>query len=157
MNIEKTTTDFSTNGSETTTNRLELHREALQSPRSRVGRHRIMVVEDHEDTLILLQRLLELAGYAVQGATTVAEALEKFERARFDLLIADIGLPDGSGLEVIQQARLHQPELRGIALTGFGSDQDALCINQAGFEMHLVKPIDIAKLKAAIRQSFESS
>jgi CheY-like chemotaxis protein len=157
MNTEKTTTNFSTDGSEITTNHLELDRETLQPQRSHVGHQSILVVEDHEDTLILLQRLLESAGYAVQGATTVAEALEKFEHGRFDLLIADIALPDGSGLEIIQQARLHQPDLRGIALTGFGSDQDALCTNQAGFEMHLVKPIDVAQLKAAIRQAFESS
>jgi CheY-like chemotaxis protein len=157
MNTEKTTTNFSADGSEITTNHLELDQETLQSRRPDVGSHSILVVEDHEDTLILLLRLLKSAGYTVQGATTVAEALAKFERARFDLLIADIALPDGSGLEIIQQARLHQPDLRGIALTGFGSDQDALCTNQAGFEMHLVKPIDAGQLKAAIRQSFESN
>lgn len=153
MKTEKTTTNCSAKGAETNSDHFELQAGPFQSRKSQ----NIMVVEDHEDTLTLLQLLLERSGYTVQGATTVAEALEKLEHTRFDLLIADIALPDGTGLEIMRRARLHQPDLRGIALTGFGTQEDALCINQAGFETHLVKPIDAGQLKAAVQRSFGSS
>jgi CheY-like chemotaxis protein len=152
MKIEKTTTNFSADGSETSSEHFELQAGPFRSRESQ----NIMVVEDHEDTLTLLRLLLERSGYTVQGATTVAEALEKLEHTRFDLLITDIALPDGSGLEIIRRARLSQPDLRGIALTGFGSEEDALCINQAGFEMHLVNPIDVGQIKSSVQQSLGS-
>ena len=112
----------------------------------------ILLVEDHQDSLVLLQRLLELAGYGVQAASTVAEAFQKLENRRFDLLITDITLPDGSGLEIIQRARLNQPNLNAIAVTGFGEDQIPSRTDDAGFQAHFVKPIDIEKLKATIRR-----
>src|SRR5713101_8608378 len=78
---------------------------------------RILVVEDHADTLRVLARLLDHFGHEISVADGAHSALEIVESKEFDVVLSDIGLPDGSGYEVIAQAKRKQP-IKGVALTG---------------------------------------
>ena len=113
---------------------------------------RILLVEDHEDTNRSLTNLLRLRGYQVQSANNVQSALVLGTGDQFDVLISDLGLPDGTGIDVIQGLRTNRPVL-GIALTGFGMEEDVRKSQDAGFKHHLVKPIDLNKLDALIQES----
>ena len=95
----------------------------------------------------IFRRLLEFGGHSVVATGTVAEATRAAEAGAFDVLISDIGLPDGTGLDVIGQIRSHQPQLPAIALTGLGMEQDIRNSEEAGFTAHLTKPIDMALLE----------
>jgi PAS domain S-box-containing protein len=111
---------------------------------------RILLVEDHEDTRIVMARLLRSLGCEVTTAGSVAEALAAAEKESFDLLISDIGLPDGSGLDVMKN--LKDRVERGIALSGFGQEEDLRRSREAGFHMHLIKPINFNMLKDVLRR-----
>lgn len=115
------------------------------------GRRRILLVEDNADTLRILSRLLQKWGYAVACAEGVAQALELTGRESFDLLISDIGLPDGSGLEIMRGLRARH-ELPGIALSGYGTDDDIRESLAAGFAEHLTKPIGVDRLRSSIER-----
>ena len=132
----------------------EPERPKPPSPGEGAGRRglSILLVEDHEDTLRVLARLLERLGHAVLTARSVGEALELAARERFDLLVSDIGLPDGSGLDVMRAVR-GRHGLRGIALSGFGRDADILRSREAGFEDHLTKPVDFRALQEKIESA----
>ena len=116
---------------------------------ARRGSVSILLVEDHADTVRAMQRLLRRRGYNVQSATSMAEALRAAADSPFDLVVSDIGLPDGSGLELMRHLLARRP-IRGIALSGFGMEQDVERSRAAGFSEHLIKPIDLAQLEAAI-------
>jgi signal transduction histidine kinase/ActR/RegA family two-component response regulator len=109
---------------------------------------RILLVEDHAESANTIAELLRRYGHQVDVAHTVAEAL-KFDPASLDLLISDIGLPDGSGLEV----QLHfaaQHALPAIALSGFGTENDLRSSLEAGFAAHLTKPVSMTDLLETI-------
>ena len=110
---------------------------------------RLLLVEDHESTLQTLSRLLQRDGHRVVTATTVAEALDAAAGNPFDLVISDLGLPDGSGTELMEELR-DTYGLRGIALSGYGTEEDTARSREAGFATHLVKPVAIADLRRAI-------
>jgi CheY-like chemotaxis protein len=110
---------------------------------------RILIVEDHADTALLLKRLLEASGCAVETAGSVAEATEAAERECFDILVSDLGLPDGTGCDLMRSLRERYP-LKGIAMSGYGMDEDLRKSLEAGFSEHLVKPVDISALERAI-------
>lgn len=105
-------------------------------------RLRVLLVEDHGDSAIILSRLLKLRGYEVETAGDVASALEFAGRTRFDLLISDLGLPDRSGLDLIRELRAQGQKLPAIALSGYGQQEDVNRSREAGFDAHLVKPVD---------------
>ena len=116
---------------------------------------RVLVVEDNLTSLAVLARLLERLGCEVLRAVSVAEAcaLIGARGQTVDVLISDIGLPDGSGHEVVQAARRLLPHLRGgIALSGFGSDEDVQRSLLAGFDRHLTKPARLHELHAALAE-----
>ncbi len=113
---------------------------------------RILLVEDHEDTNKSLTKLLRRRGYDVQSAASVHSALDLAAREEFDVLISDLGLPDGSGIELMQKLSPDR-SLFGIALTGFGMEEDIRKSREAGFRHHLVKPIDLTKLDQLIQES----
>ncbi len=115
---------------------------------------RILLVEDHEDTNRSLTSLLRRRGYQVKSALTFQSALELSAKEEFDVLISDLGLPDGSGIDLIQKLASKPP--LGIALTGFGMEQDIRKSREAGFHHHLVKPIDLNKLDALIQEGAAS-
>ncbi len=110
---------------------------------------RILLVDDHPDTCAALERLLTLRGHSVTAAHTMRGALEVASGSSFDLLISDVGLPDGNGMDIIRYLRTTQP-IRGIAISGFGMDADIRKSLEAGFSEHLVKPVKLEKLEAAI-------
>jgi signal transduction histidine kinase/ActR/RegA family two-component response regulator len=110
---------------------------------------RILLVDDHPDTCAALERLLKLRGHSVAAAHSMRGALEIAGQDSFDLLISDVGLPDGNGMDLLRYLRAQQP-IRGIAISGFGMDADINKSLEAGFSDHLVKPVKLEKLEAAI-------
>ncbi len=111
---------------------------------------RILLVEDHEDTNRSLTRLLERRGYPVRSAISVQTALEWVKKESFDVLICDMGLPDGTGLDVIQKG--FRKTVFGIALSGYGMEADVTRSIDAGYRYHLVKPVDLNKLDEIIQR-----
>ncbi len=111
----------------------------------------ILLVEDHEDTARALRRMLENAGYQVGYASTLASARDLAAKRHFQLVISDLGLPDGSGLDLMAQLR-HSGQVNAIALSGFGSDGDVAAAKAAGFAEHFTKPVDWERLRHTIRR-----
>ena len=116
---------------------------------SRTRPFRILLVEDHKDTLRSLKFLLTRLGHEVLTAENMTEALRISEAEQFDLLLSDIGLPDGSGLELIRQIR-QKREVNAIAVSGYGMDEDIQRSQEAGFFEHLTKPISLDRLQEVI-------
>jgi PAS domain S-box-containing protein len=119
---------------------------------------RILLVEDHADTADQLTRLLTRAGHTVCRAGNLKEAHECLRAGGaddttcpFDLLISDLGLPDGSGHDLMRELKLRYG-LRGIALSGYGMKDDIQNSMDAGFSRHITKPVDWEELKAAIQR-----
>ena len=110
---------------------------------------RLLVVDDHKSTLQALSRILQRDGHRVVTATTIGEALAAAVADKFDLVISDLGLPDGTGTELMEQLRAKYG-LRGIALTGYGMEEDIARTRDAGFITHLIKPVSIAELRRVI-------
>ncbi len=107
---------------------------------------RILLVEDHEPTRKALGQLLTRRQHEVKLAASAAEARELFSQNNFQLLISDIGLPDGNGFELMKEFRSRNRNLWGIALTGYGMEQDMARSEEAGFISHLTKPIRVQSL-----------
>ena len=93
---------------------------------------KILLVEDHVDTLLTMARLLRKFGYPVVTAVSVQTALDLAAGEPFDLLISDLELPDGSGLEIMRYVK-ERSGMRGIALSGYGTDEDIRQSREAGF------------------------
>ena len=110
---------------------------------------RILLLEDHLDTARALARLLSMEGHRVQTANTIAAAVAAMAAQPYDLLISDLQLPDGSGLDFMRQVRERFP-VAGIALSGYGSATDVEQSLRAGFVEHLTKPVNIGQLNDAI-------
>ena len=111
----------------------------------------VLLVDDHLDTCLGMSRLLRRRGYKVSVAHTVAEAKAHAEGENFDLLISDIGLPDGTGFDLMNHLR-ERGGPPGIALSGFGMESDVDKSREAGFSEHLTKPVAIDRLDAAMRR-----
>jgi PAS domain S-box-containing protein len=126
--------------------------EAAQpGPPSAIRRDlRILLVEDDPMTARIMARLLRQQGHSVTTANTYRDALAASESAH-DLVISDIGLPDGSGLELMRRVSALR-RVPAIALTGFGMEDDVRRCHEAGFAAHLTKPIDFTKLDILIQQ-----
>jgi PAS domain S-box-containing protein len=112
---------------------------------------RLLLVEDHHDTARTISRLLRSAGFAVTTATDLASASAAADREPFDVLVSDLGLPDGDGYELMRRIRAIR-RMPGIAMSGYGMNEDRRRSREAGFSEHLVKPIDLPQLIAAIRR-----
>lgn len=114
---------------------------------------RILLVEDHADTRVLLARLLRSRGHEVHTADSVAAALQAAQKHPLDLLISDLSLPDGSGLDLMRQ--LKDTHLKGISVSGHGAAEDIREARDAGFVSHLTKPISLHQLETAIRDTLQ--
>jgi PAS domain S-box-containing protein len=112
---------------------------------------RVLLVEDNADTLRYVATVLRGRGHDVVPADTIAAAREAVRGAEqpFDLLLSDIELPDGNGLELMRELRAREG-IRGIAMSGFGAEEDIQLSRAAGFMEHLIKPIEPHRLDAAI-------
>jgi CheY-like chemotaxis protein len=117
-----------------------------------IRRGTILVVEDHQPTREVLIRLLESRGFTVHGASSLAEAFSIAENHVLDLVISDLGLPDGDGYELMSKLR-QRGDLRGIALSGYGMTADVRRSREAGFLAHLTKPVTIDTLEAALAKA----
>jgi signal transduction histidine kinase len=113
---------------------------------------KILLVDDHHDTCAALEKLLVRRGHLVATAHNVRSAMEEAVRNKFDLLISDIALPDGSGMDLMMQLRAIS-KIPGIAISGFGNNGDIERSLQAGFSEHLIKPIKLDDLQAAIERA----
>lgn len=102
---------------------------------------RIFVVENHADTLKWLTLYLEQLGHSVNSARSVGEALEALPSGTWDVLISDIGLPDGDGWELLQKAKLPK-EVYTIAMSGFGMNADRVRSKEIGYRHHMLKPFN---------------
>jgi len=110
---------------------------------------RVLLVEDHADTRCALERLLKRWGHEVQSASTVAQATELFANYEADLLLSDIGLPDGTGMELLGALRSRR-EIKAIAMSGYGMEADLEMTRHAGFSEHLIKPVSAERLKDSL-------
>jgi signal transduction histidine kinase len=112
---------------------------------------RVLLVEDHEDTNHSLTRMLRRRGYEVHPAFNIRSALDLAASQEFDVLVSDIGLPDGSGTDLFRTLRA-QRQIFGIALSGYGMEEDICRSRDVGFAHHLVKPVDLNKLDSLIQE-----
>lgn len=124
-----------------------------QEPVKLVKSLRILLVDDHEDTRRILSKLLEQRKHRVSTAGSIQSALECLETNQFDVLISDIGLPDGSGHELMRAVKDRQ-SLKSIALSGFGMPEDLHRSHEAGFDHHLIKPVDFQNLQSVLGRLF---
>jgi CheY-like chemotaxis protein len=106
------------------------------------GFPKVLLIDDNADTLRAVAGRLRTSGITVRTEETVGGAFAAMADERFDLLISDIGLPDGSGLDIMRHGRDHFG-LKGIAFTGYGTDEDVRASNDAGFAHHLTKPANL--------------
>jgi len=110
----------------------------------------VLLVEDNVDSADALSLALELEGFQVRLADSVAAAREA-AREPFDVLVSDLALPDGSGLDLVAEIHRHTP-VPAIALSGYGSARDKSRTAAAGFSAHLTKPVTIERLSETIRE-----
>ena len=131
---------------------------------ARAGRLSILLVEDHVDTARALKRLLDGLGYDVRAADSVQAALHLAAQTDFDVLVSDLGLPDGSGLDIMRHLRQSRaragaaaPATVGIALTGYGMEEDVARSRDAGFAEHITKPVNFDRLQQAIERAMSGA
>lgn len=110
----------------------------------------ILLVEDHVSTRETLQKLLTRRNYEVIAAGSVTEALAVAATRTFDFLVSDVGLPDGDGYQLMAEIRKTHPTIQGVALSGYGMEEDIQRSHQGGFSNHLVKPVSITSLEQAL-------
>ena len=112
---------------------------------------RLLLVEDHADTAKMLVRLLRLDGTEVQWTSTIGAAVELARCEPFDVVVSDLGLPDGSGHDLMRQL-CSERTVAGIAMSGYGMEEDIRQSREAGFQEHLVKPVNLPQLREAIKR-----
>jgi hypothetical protein len=106
----------------------------------------VLLVEDHDDTREILRRLMTRWGCTVTTANNVAQARLALAGGTFDLLLSDLGLPDGTGVDVIAALR-ERSGIPAVAMSGFGQAADFARTQAAGFCEHIIKPVDAAALR----------
>jgi PAS domain S-box-containing protein len=123
---------------------------AASAPHTARRRMHVLLVEDNEYTSSAMAQLLEIVGHTVSVAASVATATQMIRSTAFDLLISDIGLPDGSGLDIAPVWTRCRDGKPSIAITGYGMEEDVQRCLLAGFSAHLTKPVDFDRLEAMI-------
>jgi PAS domain S-box-containing protein len=127
----------------------------ILAPVPGLRRQRILLVEDHKDTRLALQRYLQAASHAVTAAETAQQALEIAASQEFDLVVSDLGLPDEGGGFALMRLLRERHGLKGIAVSGYGMEEDIARSREAGFSHHLTKPISLDRLKKLIVEMSE--
>lgn len=138
--------------------RTEKSATTNDEPRERARARRVLIVEDNVDAAESLSMFLEILGHEVRVEATGAAALETLRSNDFQAVLIDIGLPDMDGYEVARQIRM-LPGSRTkllVALTGYGQEEDKRRALSAGFDQHLIKPVDVEHLQHLLAE-FESS
>jgi CheY-like chemotaxis protein len=114
---------------------------------------RIFIVENHPDTLKWLRLYLEDKGHSVVSARSMGEALSSFPTAHCDVLLSDIGLPDGDGWKLLEQ--LQPPPAFSVAMSGFGMNADSEHSSSVGYRYHLLKPFNPEELDGLLAEAAE--
>jgi signal transduction histidine kinase/ActR/RegA family two-component response regulator len=130
-----------------------------QPPREQAKTRRVLIVEDNVDAAESLSMLLDLLGHEVRIEANGASALEAIRTTDFQVVLIDIGLPDMDGYEVARQIRM-LPGSRTkllVALTGYGQEEDKRLALSAGFDQHLIKPVDVERLQNLLTDTNPSS
>ena len=112
----------------------------------------VLIVEDHPDSARALSRLLKVLGYTVEVASGFIDGKQKADGAEYDLLLCDLTLRDGNGLDLIRHLRQRKCPIKAIALTGLNTARDQQDCKDAGFDLHLAKPLDFPVLKQIIER-----
>ena len=112
---------------------------------------RILVVEDHGDTLEALSRLLNHFGHEISTADDAESARDMMNSKRFDVVLCDIALPDGNGYDLIAEAK-QKRAFKAVALSAFAATDDIQRGKEAGFDFHLAKPVDFHELRSVLGQ-----
>ncbi|SMG23884.1 hybrid sensor histidine kinase/response regulator [Paraburkholderia susongensis] len=112
----------------------------------------VLLIEDHADTAEVMAQLIRSVGHAVTVVGRVDDALAATQLQRFDLVVSDVGLPDGTGLDFVKAFREHS-DAPAVALTGFGTDEDVRRCLGAGFTSHLTKPVNFGQLETMIESA----
>ena len=115
----------------------------------------ILMIEDHVDTAEVMAQLIRTLDHDVTTVGRVDDALAATQLQEFDLVISDVGLPDGTGLDFVSSVRRHS-QVPAIALTGYGSDDDVRRCLAAGFTAHLTKPVNFSQLEVLIQRTAEA-
>ena len=122
---------------------------------------RVLVVDDRADARSMLALMLRRCGAETAEAESVAEALAEIERAKPDVLVSDIAMPGEDGYDLIRKVRALEWERGGkipaLALTAYAGLEDRARALEAGYQMHLVKPVEPAKLAVAVESLLERS
>lgn len=113
----------------------------------------IFIVENHEDTLQYLGHYLSMVGHTVRSARDMASALDDLKTAPADVLISDIGLPDGDGWELMRRIKETGRVPFGIAMSGYGMRSDKEKSLSAGYRHHLVKPFGPDELEVLLKEA----
>lgn len=116
-------------------------------------RLKVLVVDDNDDARFLLTYLIANQGYDVEATSSKEEALRAFARSPADLLVSDIGLPDGTGNELLRELAGRGARPYAIAISGFGTRGDVEATRAAGFRHHLVKPIQFEQLQRLLQEA----
>ena len=111
----------------------------------------VLLVDDHDDTLTALRRLLAHNGYGVAAAHNADEAMRLAHANKCDLLISDVNLPAEDGLGLMRQLK-REYGLKGIAVSGYTAESDVSAALAAGFERYMAKPVEFPKLMSAIKE-----
>ena len=111
----------------------------------------VLLVEDHADTRTVLGTLLNRCGCRTVTAKNLHDARKRLKEMRFDVLISDLNLPDGDGIDLVREAKGAQQPLKAIAITGRTSDEERTEGLSAGFDCYLTKPIDLHELRQALK------
>jgi DNA-binding response OmpR family regulator len=110
----------------------------------------VLLVEDHPETRTTLGALLSRDGHTVVGAENAAEALARLGREPVHVLLCDLSLPDGDGLNIVVEAKKLNPDIMAVALTARDTDDDYKFGFEAGFDHYLTKPFDFGELRTLL-------
>lgn len=124
----------------------------LPSPGGPSNAMTILLVDDHEDTNRSMSLLLGRRGYKVRAAASLAAAEVLCHAETFDVLVCDMNLPDGSGLDLLGRLADHPPRLGAIIVSGHNADEDVDRSLAAGYKAHLGKPVELDRLDTAIKR-----
>ena len=113
---------------------------------------RVLIVEDHGDTRRVLSTLLDRWGFDVSTAESLKSGLAFLNAKKFDVIVSDIALPDGSGYALISEAKRKQGAVKAIAISGYDSAADVEIGKQSGFDYHLTKPFDCHALRTILSE-----
>ena len=117
----------------------------------------ILLVDDHEDTNRSLVLLLRRRGYRVESALDMAAAAALADAQPFDVLVSDLNLPDGSGIDLLRRLKVYPPRYGGIIVSGYGMDDDVERSQAAGYKAHLTKPVEVQRLDEEIQRLVRES